>query len=284
MRSFPLLLASSPFSAREYQATNLGRHIVWHLPDGSQGGAANRRMSNRFISQTPLVKTLEDTILCDIWQTEGRASLDLGLSRDGDGHPVWTGDASLRHDAKIHANHGTMTVEFLRRTPPTRWPASSSLPRRFLRGLKFHRVIPGFVAQGGCPRGIGSGGPGYTIDCELDGDNQFHDKGVLSIAHAGRNTGGSSSSSSTAMRTPPSTATTPALARSRRASTRRENQQGDTFRVGDWGLSPPFLRRAYLSSHRMSNRGSLRAALVHAIRFAWNRSANQSRFSRKPSL
>jgi len=47
------------------------------------------------------------------------------------------------------------------------------------------------VIQGGCPNGIGNGGPGYKIDCELEGDNQFHDKGVLSMAHAGRNTGGS---------------------------------------------------------------------------------------------
>ena len=55
----------------------------------------------------------------------------------------------------------------------------------------FHRIIPGFMIQGGCPDGTGAGGPGYSIDCELDGDNQFHDKGVLSMAHAGRNTGGS---------------------------------------------------------------------------------------------
>ena len=61
----------------------------------------------------------------------------------------------------------------------------------FYNGLTFHRVIQGFVAQGGCPSGTGSGGPGYSIDCELDGDNQFHDRGVLSMAHAGRNTGGS---------------------------------------------------------------------------------------------
>ncbi len=58
-------------------------------------------------------------------------------------------------------------------------------------GLTFHRVIPNFVVQGGCPNGDGRGGPGYTIDCELDGGNQYHDRGVLSMAHAGRNTGGS---------------------------------------------------------------------------------------------
>ena len=58
-------------------------------------------------------------------------------------------------------------------------------------GLTFHRVISDFVIQGGCPNGTGAGGPGYTIDCELDGENQYHDRGVLSMAHAGRNTGGS---------------------------------------------------------------------------------------------
>ena len=65
-------------------------------------------------------------------------------------------------------------------------------------GLAFHRVIPDFVIQGGCPYSIdmtdpkiGTGGPGYSIKCELTGGNQFHDRGVLSMAHAGRNTGGS---------------------------------------------------------------------------------------------
>jgi len=61
----------------------------------------------------------------------------------------------------------------------------------FYNGLTFHRVIPNFVIQGGCPRGDGTGGPGYQIDCELDGKLQYHDRGVLSMAHAGRNTGGS---------------------------------------------------------------------------------------------
>ena len=61
----------------------------------------------------------------------------------------------------------------------------------FYDGLTFHRVIPDFVIQGGCPNGSGTGGPGYNIKCELTGNNQFHDRGVLSMAHAGRNTGGS---------------------------------------------------------------------------------------------
>lgn len=61
----------------------------------------------------------------------------------------------------------------------------------YYNGLTWHRVIPDFVIQGGCPKGDGTGGPGYKIDCELTGDNQYHDRGVLSMAHAGRNTGGS---------------------------------------------------------------------------------------------
>ena len=61
----------------------------------------------------------------------------------------------------------------------------------FYNGLSFHRVIPNFVIQGGCPKGDGTGGPGYNIPCETQGGNQKHERGVLSMAHAGRNTGGS---------------------------------------------------------------------------------------------
>jgi peptidyl-prolyl cis-trans isomerase B (cyclophilin B) len=63
--------------------------------------------------------------------------------------------------------------------------------KKFYDGLNFHRVIPGFVIQGGCPNKNGTGGPGYTIQCEVNAPKQFHDRGVLSMAHAGRNTGGS---------------------------------------------------------------------------------------------
>ncbi|WP_020616735.1 peptidylprolyl isomerase [Paenibacillus daejeonensis] len=59
----------------------------------------------------------------------------------------------------------------------------------FYNGLNFHRVIPGFVAQGGCPDGTGAGGPGYQIDCEINPNK--HERGTLAMAHAGRNTGGS---------------------------------------------------------------------------------------------
>lgn len=94
--------------------------------------------------------------------------------------------------AEIHTEKGTMIVEFYEKDAPKTVENFISLSKKgFYDGLTFHRVIPNFVIQGGCPIGNGTGGPGYKIDCELTGDNQYHDRGVLSMAHAGRNTGGS---------------------------------------------------------------------------------------------
>ena len=61
----------------------------------------------------------------------------------------------------------------------------------FYNGLTFHRVIPNFMVQAGCPNGTGTGGPGYSIACETNGNKQHHDRGVLSMAHRGKDTGGS---------------------------------------------------------------------------------------------
>ncbi len=94
--------------------------------------------------------------------------------------------------AEIHTGKGLMKVEFFEEDAPNTVKNFTDLAKKgFYDGLTFHRVIPNFVIQGGCPNGIGNGGPGYKINCELDGENQFHDKGVLSMAHAGRDTGGS---------------------------------------------------------------------------------------------
>ncbi|QZT37949.1 peptidylprolyl isomerase [Halosquirtibacter xylanolyticus] len=94
--------------------------------------------------------------------------------------------------AEIHTEKGMMKVEFYEQDAPKTVENFVGLSKKgFYDGLTFHRVIPDFVIQGGCPKGTGVGGPGYSIDCELDGDNQYHDRGVLSMAHAGRNTGGS---------------------------------------------------------------------------------------------
>ena len=94
--------------------------------------------------------------------------------------------------AIIDTEKGKMTVEFYEKDAPNTVKNFIDLiEKEFYNGITFHRVIPDFVIQGGCPEGTGVGGTGYSIDCELDGDNQFHDRGVLSMAHAGRNTGGS---------------------------------------------------------------------------------------------
>ena len=100
---------------------------------------------------------------------------------------------------EIRTAKGIMKVTFFEDDAPGTVGNFVTLAKKgFYDGLAFHRVIPDFVIQGGCPFSkdmsdprIGTGGPGYKIKCELDGENQYHDRGVLSMAHAGRDTGGS---------------------------------------------------------------------------------------------
>ena len=85
---------------------------------------------------------------------------------------------------------GTINIEFFDADAPNTVKNFVDLVNKgFYDGLNFHRVIPDFVIQGGCPKGNGTGGPGYTIKCEIN-DNK-HVAGTLSMAHAGRDTGGS---------------------------------------------------------------------------------------------
>ena len=94
--------------------------------------------------------------------------------------------------AIIKTEKGDMTVEFYDKDAPLTVANFLKLAKSgFYDGVTFHRVLPDFVVQGGDPTGTGAGGPGYSIKCELDGENQYHDRGVLSMAHAGRDTGGS---------------------------------------------------------------------------------------------
>ena len=95
-------------------------------------------------------------------------------------------------EAIIKTNKGEMKLFFYDQDAPKTVANFIKLAQQgFYNGLTWHRVINNFVIQGGCPQGTGSGGPGYTIPCETSGDNQYHDRGVLSMAHAGRDTGGS---------------------------------------------------------------------------------------------
>ena len=92
----------------------------------------------------------------------------------------------------IYTEKGNMKVEFYDDAAPGTVANFVKLSKEgFYDGLTFHRVIPDYVIQGGCPEGTGVGGPGYSIKCETSGDKQYHDRGVLSMAHAGKDTGGS---------------------------------------------------------------------------------------------
>jgi peptidyl-prolyl cis-trans isomerase B (cyclophilin B) len=95
--------------------------------------------------------------------------------------------------AEIHTDKGVMKVMFFEEDAPGTVANFVKLAKSgFYDGLTFHRVIPNFMVQTGDPTGTGGGGPGYTIPCETTGGNQFHDRGVLSMAKRMEpNTGGS---------------------------------------------------------------------------------------------
>jgi len=101
--------------------------------------------------------------------------------------------------AKITTNKGVIWVKLFPEAVPNTVANFAHLAESgFYNGLKFHRVIPGFMAQGGCPNtregasGMpGTGGPDWAIKCETNADKQIHKRGSLSMAHAGKNTGGS---------------------------------------------------------------------------------------------
>jgi len=95
--------------------------------------------------------------------------------------------------ATIETKYGSIVIEFHDEITNTVKNFVSLAESGFYDGLAFHRCIPGFVAQGGCPKGTGTGGPGYNIPCEteLNTAKHKHVRGALSMAHAGKDTGGS---------------------------------------------------------------------------------------------
>jgi len=94
--------------------------------------------------------------------------------------------------AKFTTTNGTIWVKLTPEyTPNTVANFATLVNDKFYDGLNFHRVIEGFMAQGGCPDGTGMGGPDWAIECETQGEGQVHKKGSLSMAHAGKDTGGS---------------------------------------------------------------------------------------------
>jgi peptidyl-prolyl cis-trans isomerase A (cyclophilin A) len=94
--------------------------------------------------------------------------------------------------AEFNTNMGNFKVKlFGDKAPLTVGNFIKLVDQGFYNGLIFHRVIPDFMIQGGCPHGIGYGGPGYTIRDEIHPDLKHDSKGILSMANAGPNTGGS---------------------------------------------------------------------------------------------
>lgn len=94
--------------------------------------------------------------------------------------------------AIIETAKGNIELELFEKDAPNTVANFEKLAKEgYYDGLTFHRVLPNFVIQGGCPRGDGTGGPGYTIKCETQNNPNKHGTGALSMAHAGKDTGGS---------------------------------------------------------------------------------------------
>jgi len=113
-------------------------------------------------------------------------------------HPQWDTPPELDIDtdavyhATIETSKGTIEAElYPEHAPRTVNNFAFLADERFYDETAFHRVIPGFMIQGGDPTGTGRGGPGYEFDDEIEGNPLQHETGVLSMANAGPNTNGS---------------------------------------------------------------------------------------------
>jgi len=105
--------------------------------------------------------------------------------------PDLTIDVATTYTATLETNHGTIVLEL----DPTHAPLAVNnfvflASEGFFDGVVFHRVVPGFVIQGGDPTGTGRGGPGYRFRDELEGPGSY-DRGTVAMANAGPNTNGS---------------------------------------------------------------------------------------------
>ena len=98
----------------------------------------------------------------------------------------------MNKTAEFNTNMGNFKIElFMEKAPLTVGNFIKLVDKGFYNGLIFHRVIPNFMIQSGCPHGTGYGGPGYTIQDEFDSNLKHDNPGILSMANAGPNTGGS---------------------------------------------------------------------------------------------
>ena len=104
-----------------------------------------------------------------------------------------TAEESLKQQyAKVDTAKGVIWLKLFPEEAPNTVANFAHLGNSgFYDNLNFHRVIPGFMAQGGCPSGTGTGGPDWAIECETEKNTSTHTPGTLSMGHAGPNTGGS---------------------------------------------------------------------------------------------
>ena len=116
----------------------------------------------------------------------------FGLKKEIKEYDLSKEELSKFNYAKITTEKGIIFIKLFSEETPIAVANFATLANDgFYNGLIFHRVIPGFMAQGGCPDGTGMGNPGWAIKCEVNAKKQVHNRGSLSMAHAGRNTGGS---------------------------------------------------------------------------------------------
>jgi peptidyl-prolyl cis-trans isomerase B (cyclophilin B) len=114
------------------------------------------------------------------------------VARQYSAYPDMTLNLAKSYTGTIKTNRGDIELELFALEAPKTVNNFVFLARDgYYDGLTFHRVIPGFVAQGGCPHGTGTGGPGYTFEDETKGNPHKNEKGSLSMANAGPNTNGS---------------------------------------------------------------------------------------------
>ena len=116
----------------------------------------------------------------------------FGFNRDVKKYDLSDDELSKLQYAKVETEKGDIFIKlYPEETPNTVANFAHLANNGFYNGLNFHRVIEGFMAQGGCPNGTGTGGPDWQIACETDKNTHTHQVGTISMAHAGRDTGGS---------------------------------------------------------------------------------------------
>lgn len=196
---FLVKLLSDLVERDEYdQAYTLGRLLIDNRCDAreifEQTGIAAFSTEQFDVAQ----RLLDEAQALDSLGTDGRAILDEVENYK----KYWKREQELRKKeaaandlprVKLQTTKGDIVIElFENEAPETVGNFVSLVKSKFYDGLTFHRVLPGFMAQAGCPLGTGTGGPGYKIYCESDSKNaRMHFRGTLSMAHSGKNTGGS---------------------------------------------------------------------------------------------